>query len=118
HPCFQRVFRAHHHQAGVLNQILDDVGAVPQVIDGGSDVGAASLVHQRVVIILQIRGQQAFDAGPYEIDYRVQVVGLVLDRAPQLLQRGFDGAAAGTSEHHDQPRAELFGREFNTSDQR
>ena len=118
HSCFQRVFGAHHHQARVLYQFLDDVRAVPQVIDGRSNIGATSLTHQGIVIVFEIGRQQALHGRPDEIHDRMKIAGLILHGPLQLLQRGFDRTATCMSEHDHQTRVELFCGKFDATDQR
>ena len=115
--CLQGIFGADHHEPGILDQILNDVGSMAQMIHRGADVGAHGFMHQRVVIGMGAAPQQAFDRRSDEIHDGMQIARLVLHRTTQLFQRRFDGPAAGVSEYHHQPRAELFSRKFDAADQ-
>src|SRR5580704_2902813 len=68
HTGLQRVLGANHQEPGFLNELLDDIRAVPQILHRRADVGANRSTAQGMQIMLKIRRQQAFDGRPYQID--------------------------------------------------
>src|ERR1700722_11329165 len=83
------------------------------MLDRRAYVGANRRMNQGWQVMLEIRFQQVFDGGPYQIHDGVQIARLILDRPPQLLQRRFNGAALGMSQYHHQACPELLGGEFH-----
>jgi len=96
-----------------LDELFDDVRAVPQVLHRRSDIGANRRVTQGMEIVSEFGRQQTFDGRPYQIYDGVQIARLILDRPLQLLQRRFNGAALGVAQHDYQARAELLGGDLS-----
>jgi hypothetical protein len=83
----------------------------------GSNIGAHRGAGQCGKIVLEVRGQQAFNRRPYQIHDGVKIMRLILDRPLQLLQRGCNGAALRVSQYHHQSGAELFGGKLHAADE-
>src|SRR5271167_1658612 len=118
HPGLQRVLGADHHEARILDQVLDDVRPMPQVPYRRPNIGANRRLKQGRMIMLEVRRQQAFDGGPDQIHDGMEVTRLILNRPPELLQGRLDRTAARVSKHHHQPRAKLLGRKVDAADLR
>ena len=104
----QGVLGADDHESGLLDELLNDVRAVPQVLHRRLDIGADRRTAQGVKIVPEFRRQQAFDGWPYQIHDGMQIARLILDRPLQLLQRRFDGAALSVAQYDHQARTELL----------
>ena len=54
---FERVLGADDDEALLLNQLLQDIRAVPQLAGGDADVGAHGLPHERLLVVAKLRLQ-------------------------------------------------------------
>src|ERR1700679_3659667 len=113
----QGVFGTNDHESGLLDELFDDVRAVPQMLHRRADIRADRRLTQGAKIVSEFRRQQAFDGRSDQIDDGVQIARLILDRTPQLLQCRFDGAALSVAQHHHQARPELLCSKFHAADQ-
>ena len=91
---------------------------VPQVVRRGAHVGAHRLAQEALRVELAVGRQQALHRGPDAVHDRAHVARVRAVGAPQLLQRGDDGAALRVAQHHDQAGAEAVGRELHAADLR
>ena len=115
---FQGILRPDHHEALVLDELLEDLRPVPQLVGGHADVGPHCVMDQHVRIAGERGVQERLDRGPHAADDGMEVARLVLRRPPELLERREDGAAARMPQHHDQPRVEALRRELHAADLR
>src|SRR5687767_4016164 len=118
HTGLQRILRSDDHQSFVLNQLLENLRAMAQVIDGCPNVRANSLIDERLRIVSQLRSQQALHGGTHPVHDRMKIRRLRRRGFAQLLERGKDGSALRVPEHHDEARAVTRRREFNAANLR
>jgi hypothetical protein len=98
--------------------VFDDLGTMPQVIDGRSNIRAACLMDQLVQIVFEIGREQTFHRRTHQVDDGVKIPRLILFRPLKLFQRGFNGTALRVPENDDKPRTKLLGGEFDATDLR
>jgi Ca2+/H+ antiporter, TMEM165/GDT1 family len=65
HAGVQGIFRSHHHQAFVIDEMLENVRAVPQLIGGHADVGAYGMMDQHLRIVRERGIHQRLDGGAH-----------------------------------------------------
>ena len=112
------ILGADDHQPVARDLPLEQLGAVSQLIDGRSNVGADRGGRQFGVVTCRRRAKQWLDRRPDAIDDRSQVRRTVATGAAQLFERGADGAALRVTEHDCQTRLESLGRELDAADLR
>ena len=101
HARLQRVLRSDDEEAVVLNQLLQNLGAVTQVIHRRPDIGAHCLLDQGFRIAPDVAGEDALDRRANAVDNRLKVARLVFRRRPQLFERCENGPAC-RAEDYDQ----------------
>jgi hypothetical protein len=117
-PRLERVLGADDEKPVARGTLLEQRGAMAQVIDRRTEVGAHRVSHECLEVVLQRRVEQRCHRRPHAVNDRTKVRRLTLGGALELVERGEDGAALRVAEHDDEPRAELLGGVLDAPDLR
>jgi hypothetical protein len=117
HTRLERVLRADHHELAVVDHLLEQRRAVPQVVGGRPHVRAHRLTHESLLVIPDTRGDQRLERRPDPVHDRAQIRG-VPGRVAHRFERRGDRAALRVSEDHDELRVEFRCGELDAADLR
>src|SRR5450631_1921770 len=90
---------------------------MPKVFDGWLDIGANRRSSQGMEIVSKVCCQQTFDRRSNQINNRMQIARLILDRPQQLLHRCLDRATLRVSQYNHQACSEVLRSELDASDE-
>lgn len=108
----------HHKKPFVLDELLQNFGAVAQVTRGDRDIGAHRLIDQRVDIVLKIGAEQCLNGRPDAIHDRKQAGRLIRRRLLQLFQSRLHRTALRMPEHDDEAGAKMRRCKLDAADLR
>src|SRR6266498_4800757 len=109
------VLRPHDQQAIPLDAALEQRRAMPQVMDGGPDVGTGRFLDQRGWILRGRSPKQRLDGRSDAVDNGSQIGRFVSLRLAQLIERSGDRPALRVPQHDRQPGLEPLGSELDAA---